>query len=548
MKLGLSVGLMFAVCVAAHAAQEIVRPRPVPAVIEWPSALSELAKYVAPQTASQHAKPDLIARLNSASARILPNIASSPVPVLVPFDVAAVLRDQPKASEDGTPPNGERYFAGFHAPRFFLAGPAGYDAAFTIQTADIHELADISLPDPVEIQISGFAFTYDVDEPMPEMRPVPAMETKFPGIRRFIHEGFVRYAFLRHGTPYVIAMDCFEGRPRLLRLICSQADRIVLHFLNVLEIAGGTPQTPINVEPPPIVRTQSVSPTFSYFGPGRIFPNSGFRGISGRVDYTAYAPIRFPLAGAPAYANSQIYREHERGRSKSPAREPSSEYSYPWRDNFCERRGYTVGQCPAGIGHQGQDIRPAPCPAPLGNDRCDPAHNVVAVRDGAILRSPKQEAVYIVINNAHEHMRFRYLHMEPRKLDEDNVLSGRDVREGEKIGQVSNYSQKENGTSYHLHFDVQVPTRVGWVFVSPYMTLVVAYEQLIGGRGMELSDSPQAAQATESDPRNAPQSATAVSVEKRPRALHDEHKERYENKEFVKDPAGTNEADKSPNE
>src|SRR5450432_901728 len=105
LKLGLSVGLMFAVCVAAHAAQEIVRPRPVPAVIEWPSALSELAKYVAPQAASQHAKPDLIARLNSASARILPNIASSPVPVLLPFDVAAVLRDQPKASEDGTPPN-----------------------------------------------------------------------------------------------------------------------------------------------------------------------------------------------------------------------------------------------------------------------------------------------------------------------------------------------------------------------------------------------------------------------------------------------------------
>ncbi len=542
MKLGLSVGLMFAVCVTAHAAQEIVRPRPVAAVIEWPSALSELAKYRAAQTDSQHAKPDLITRLNSASARILPNIAASPVPVLLPFDVAAVLRDQPKAAEDGTPPNGERYFAGFHAPRFFLAGPAGYDAAFTIQTADIPELADISLPDPVEIQISGFAFTYDVDEPTPEMRPVPAIEAKFPGIRRFIHEGFVRYAFLRHGVPYVIAMDCFEGRPRLLRLICTQADRIVLHFLNVLEIAGGTAQPPINVEPPLIVRTQTISPTFSYYGPGRIYPGSGFRGTAGRVDYTAYAPIRFPLAEAPAYANSQLYRERDRSRSKSPAREPPPEYSYPWHDNFCERRGYTVGQCPAGIGHQGQDIRPAPCPAPLGNDRCEPAHNVVAVRDGAILRSPKQEAVYIVINNAHEHMRFRYLHMEPRKLDEDNVLSGRDVREGEMIGQVSNYSQKENGTSYHLHFDVQVPTRVGWVFVSPYMTLVVAYEQLTGGRGTELSDSPQAAQATESDPSNAPQSATAVSAEKRPRAVHDEHKE------FVKDPAGTNEVDKIPNE
>ena len=174
--------------------------------------------------------------------------------------------------------------------------------------------------------------------------------------RRFIHEGFVRYAFIRHGVPYVVAMDCFEGRPRLLRLICTQADRIVTHFLNVVQIAGGTPHAPINVEPPAIVRTQTMSPSFSYFGPGRIFPGSGFRGTGGRVDYTVFAPIRFPLAEAPAYANSQIYRERDRGRFrfKSSARESApSDYAYPWRDNFCERRGYTVGQCPAGIGHQG---------------------------------------------------------------------------------------------------------------------------------------------------------------------------------------------------
>ena len=56
-------------------------------------------------------------------------------------------------------------------------------------------------------------------------------------------------------------------------------------------------------------------------------------------------------------------------------------------------------------------------------------------------------------------------------MDEDNLLSGRFVREGEAIGQVSNYFRKEAGTSYHLHFDLQVPTRDGWVFVNPYMTL-----------------------------------------------------------------------------
>ena len=67
-------------------------------------------------------------------------------------------------------------------------------------------------------------------------------------------------------------------------------------------------------------------------------------------------------------------------------------------------------------------------------------------------------------------------------------LSGRRVHEGEIIGEVSNFSMKEAGTSYHVHFDVQVPTKVGWVFVNPYMTLVAAYERLIGERGTELAD------------------------------------------------------------
>jgi hypothetical protein len=67
-------------------------------------------------------------------------------------------------------------------------------------------------------------------------------------------------------------------------------------------------------------------------------------------------------------------------------------------------------------------------------------------------------------------------------------LSGRRVHEGEVIGEGSNFSMKEAGTSYHLHFDIQVPTRHGWVFVNPYMTLVTAYERLIGERGTELFD------------------------------------------------------------
>jgi hypothetical protein len=165
-------------------------------------------------------------------------------------------------------------------------------------------------------------------------------------------------------------------------------------------------------------------------------------------------------------------------------------YSYPWRDNFRETRNFYVGQCPGGLGHQGQDIRPSFCKQRIqGANRCEPyLHDVVAVRDGAVLRAPTQEALYIVVNSPNERLRFRYLHMLPRQFDADGLVSGRLVREGEVIGKVGNFFRRERATSYHLHFDMQVPTKYGWVFVNPYMTLVASYERLIRGRGQEIKE------------------------------------------------------------
>ena len=124
-----------------------------------------------------------------------------------------------------------------------------------------------------------------------------------------------------------------------------------------------------------------------------------------------------------------------------------------------------------------------------GRNRCEPyQHDVVAVRDGAVLRAPSQEALYIVVNAPNERIRFRYLHMLPRQFDADGMVSGRFVREGEVIGKVGNFFKRERATTYHLHFDAQVPTKYGWVFVNPYMTLVAAYERLIQGRGQEIRE------------------------------------------------------------
>jgi hypothetical protein len=82
--------------------------------------------------------------------------------------------------------------------------------------------------------------------------------------------------------------------------------------------------------------------------------------------------------------------------------------------------------------------------------------------------------------------------MNPSSMDADGVLNGRRIAEGEKIGVVSNYLDHPNGTTRHLHFDVQVFTRDGWLWVNPYVTLISAYERLIRGRGREFGPEPAA--------------------------------------------------------
>ena len=68
---------------------------------------------------------------------------------------------------------------------------------------------------------------------------------------------------------------------------------------------------------------------------------------------------------------------------------------------------------------------------------------------------------------------------------------------------VSNYLDHPNGTTRHLHFDVQVFTRDGWIWVNPYVTLISAYERLIRGRGREIgTGAPAAAEVAHAMPED----------------------------------------------
>jgi hypothetical protein len=115
------------------------------------------------------------------------------------------------------------------------------------------------------------------------------------------------------------------------------------------------------------------------------------------------------------------------------------------------------------------------------------------VRDGVLVRARTNQAAFVLVNERNEHIRFRYMHMEPGQMDEDGVLFGRRVSEGEKIGLVSNYQDYAGGTTSHLHFDIQLFTKDGWVWVNPYTTLIASYEHLIGAHGRLLKTEPPVA-------------------------------------------------------
>ena len=490
---------------ALPASAEQFRTPSISAVrVDWRAVLDQLRSEIAPRPAiaarfsfapqrrvpasDPRATPALV-QLNAINANLFAGIGRSPVPVLLPFDTADYLEGE----TDGTQLPLSRYQADFRPADMFHAGPAGYDAVFSLPSG---AGGSRTFDRPVEVQITGSILVYDLADPLGgKGTPVKALAAQFPDIRRFIREGYVRYAFTRFGVPYVVSIQCLDSAPRARRLACREAYPIAERFLKALRVAGGQPSAPRRDIPSEVAeRPAAASPDFTYYPGGDIIARSSVRRRGGRADFAAYSQIRFPLEKGPAAIRSQSF-----GGKNSTGRGV-----YPWRDNFCEARSFQVGQCAAGFGHQGQDIRPAPCPPNSGSDSaCHPRKQaVVAVRDGILIRSPKQQAATLQINTSNEHIRFRYMHMNPSAMDADGVLNGRRVAEGEKIGVVSNYLDFPNGTSYHLHFDIQVFTRDGWIWVNPYTTLIASYERLIRGRGREIGTDPPVAAVAHAMPED----------------------------------------------
>jgi murein DD-endopeptidase MepM/ murein hydrolase activator NlpD len=174
----------------------------------------------------------------------------------------------------------------------------------------------------------------------------------------------------------------------------------------------------------------------------------------------------FPLEQGPTYLNSQVYRPGGM-HGGSGGQCDKVNYSYPWRDNFCEDRSWSVPFCPAGKGHQGQDIRPSSCKKDT--------YWAVAVEDGVIANV----GTYSVTLQAANGVLYRYLHI---NMDELAVHDLDRVNKGTRIGKVSNYFGNTT-TTIHLHFDVKGAIRVGdsrvASYLPPYTSLVASYRRLM---------------------------------------------------------------------
>ena len=292
------------------------------------------------------------------------------------------LRD----AAQGTTGDASKYLSGFSAATLFFPGPSGYDAVLSLRPQDAPDL-NLTYAKPVNVQMSGSALLYELDGSVAARRVGAGAATRQPISRhppRADRKAICATPSCatacrissrsNASTVPTVRGGCHAARPTKWRCAFS--------MLSTSSAARRQPMRRASRRKRSSGR-RKTSPDFTYFAPGDILPGTGSRGQSGRADDTVYADIRFPMAQAPAYVISQSFmnwgncdltgRVGLGGRGNNEAyrcrvndkplvNDESKNYAYPWRDNFCEHRGWYVSQCPAGIGHQGEDIRPEHLP------------------------------------------------------------------------------------------------------------------------------------------------------------------------------------------
>jgi len=214
-RLQLAFFFLFVAGANALAADEFRSPATSAARVDWRAALEQLRGEIGTQpsvvpafafarryrlAASDPRSLPAFVQINATTSQIFTGIGRSTIPVLLPLDTAAYL----EARWTGTPEilSLARFQADFRPVDLFDAGPAGYDAVFSLEPGAGSDMPRRIFAKPVEVQITGSLLTYDLNDPLGgKGEPVKSLAAQYPDLRRFIREGYVRYAFTRFGVP-----------------------------------------------------------------------------------------------------------------------------------------------------------------------------------------------------------------------------------------------------------------------------------------------------------------------------------------------------------
>ena len=189
---------------------------------------------------------------------------------------------------------------------------------------------------------------------------------------------------------------------------------------------------------------------FTYYGPGDLIENSGWKKMPGRVDYHVYSRMRFPIADAPGYVKSQSFMPGATATTPEPWDAPAARArnitagstASRWCSTSRRRKTspihgaiisassviFLVGQCPGGYGHQGEDIRPEQLTSstmrrPTG--ACPISIRLPPYMTAPSVACPEILASISVANTENERVRFRYLHINPNTMDAEGLLNGK---------------------------------------------------------------------------------------------------------------------------
>lgn len=457
-----------------------------------------------------------LALLNVVMTGVDPSIARVPIPVLLPVDTPRYMAEFARLR--GTPPKAPRaFFSPAISNMQLLSKTTGYDVILTVDPSLLRR-SKVSAK-LVQIHLGGAGLLYDGGGSGGDIQKGGAVDDKalqdtYPRLRRTVSGDGVTYSFVKYGVPYFANMLCTNAPPSPTEAPCADVEGILQTVLRDLRLVGGAPLPIPHVTGAVSPRPTTISPSFTYYAPGNLLPGTsqgGLRGVTQKMLWGG--DLLFPVELAPAFAMSQVFmhagnclnRQNPLGNGRyecaqnpgkilEPREDTAENYSYPWRDNYCEERNDTSRHpwdCPArDNAHEGQDIRPRECR--YDGTRCTiDLFDVIAVTDGSAWWKPDNNVRFAAADGG---FYYTYLHMSTDALKRAGLVQGQWVTRtrGQRIGEVGNWDHTTpfgEGTA-HLHFEIRRKddTTCGEYActVSPYWTLIRAYERLIGAQGTEL--------------------------------------------------------------